>query len=361
MTTAREMPSVPRPTAPDEQLRATWRRYLWGERPTGRVHEYVFEAPPAGGVRDRKVPSPPQGTGQRCIVMAEMGRALLPGPFFASSVLAFDLIAGAAAEPARSRLLAQIAEGTGSLVGVLPDRFAADAPVALETATGYVLNAQDLCALDAGSATRLVIIARQSDGDLGLYTVAASAPGLTLASRDSVDPTRRLFDLTADAVPLSRIDDGEGTAEAIDLALDRATVALAAEMVGSAELCVELAVAWVRHRRQFGVPVGTFQAVKHRCADIAVDVDAAREAVRLAAEVLDGGEPGHVPATASAAKLAAGDALLAASEAAIQLHGARGFTTEYLPEAYYKRALINASVLGTAAEHRDRLASLFDL
>jgi alkylation response protein AidB-like acyl-CoA dehydrogenase len=360
MTTARETGGTIPPTAPGEQLRADWRHHLRGEFPPGRVHEYAFDAPLAGGGRDL-APTPPQGAVQRCIVMEERGRALVPGPFFASFVLACDLIAGAAAEPMRSALLAQIAEGTGSLVAVLPERFAVDAPVVLKTTDGYLLKASGARALDAGAATLLVVVATQGDDDLGLFTVAASAPRLTLAPRDSVDPTRRLFELTADAVPVTRIDDGEGTGAAIDLALDRTTVALAAEMVGSAQLCVELAVAWVRHRRQFGVPVGTFQAVKHRCADIAVEVDAARDAVQLAAEVLDGGDPDFVPITASAAKLAAGEALLNASEAAIQLHGARGFTTEYLPEAYYKRALVNASVLGTAAEHRDRLASLFDL
>ena len=139
-------------------------------------------------------------------------------------------------------------------------------------------------------------------------------------------------------------------------ALQRGAVSAAAEMVGGAHRCLELTLDYVKARHQFGRPIGSFQALKHRCADFAVAVDTAREAVCLAVDVIDSGQNAELAAVAAAAKIKATDAYLLAANETIQLHGGIGFTWEHDAHLYYKRALSSAQLLGTAMTHRARLA-----
>ncbi|MGH9043119.1 MAG: acyl-CoA dehydrogenase family protein, partial [Acidimicrobiia bacterium] len=153
-----------------------------------------------------------------------------------------------------------------------------------------------------------------------------------------------------------RLDDGSDTRAATVRTLQRGAVSLAAEMFGGAQRCLDMTLEYIKDRHQFGRAVGSFQAIKHRCADLALAVDTAREAVRLAAEVIDEGQEAHVLAVAAAAKISATDAYLQATTETIQLHGGIGFTWEHDAHFFYKRALTCARMLGTALDHRVRLA-----
>jgi alkylation response protein AidB-like acyl-CoA dehydrogenase len=121
---------------------------------------------------------------------------------------------------------------------------------------------------------------------------------------------------------------------------------------------LDMTVEYAKDREQFGVPIGSFQAVKHRLADVAVQVDAARELVLYAADVVDGGDPAELPALVAATKAAVSDAYVRAGAEAIQLHGGIGFTWEHDAHLFYKRALVSARLLGTAVDQCDRLAEL---
>jgi alkylation response protein AidB-like acyl-CoA dehydrogenase len=173
-----------------------------------------------------------------------------------------------------------------------------------------------------------------------------------------MDPTRRLAETHFDGTTARRIDEGGDAGPAVREALMRATVALATEMVGGADRCLEMSVQYAKERRQFGVPIGSFQVIKHRCAILAVKVDAAREAVLLAAEILTDGDPADAELAASAAKSAAGDTFQQAVSDAVQIHGGIGFTDEHDAHLFFKRARTDGLILGSSEQHRHRIAEL---
>jgi alkylation response protein AidB-like acyl-CoA dehydrogenase len=297
---------------------------------------------------------------ERVLLMEEMGRALLPSPFLSSAVLAADAIALVAAGAARERLLRRLAEGElrATLVAA-GDLHAGRAPagdvVAARDEGAWLLSGPGGLALDAGSA-ELLVVAAGVDDRTGLFAVDARAPGVTRTPARLMDETRRFARVAFDATPAERIDDGADAVVALTRALALGTVALAAEMVGAAQRCLDMSVLYAKERRQFGVPIGSFQVIKHRCAVLAVEIDAAREAVLLAAEVLTSGDPTDGPLVASLAKSAAGDAFQKAVDDTVQIHGGIGFTDEHDAHLFFKRARTDGSLLGAADEHRMRIA-----
>ena len=358
-----------------EDIREVARRYLGSEYDSDSVREIIATEEGFDERRWREVselgwpaialPEEHGGMGfssiERCLLLEEMGRFLLPSPFLSSAVLAADVVAFAAGADARASLLPAIGEGTAraTLAGPRWLRLQAD-PGAVRAAADGALSGDAGLTLDAQTADTLIVIA-DVDGETGLFVVDPDAAGVTREPAPTVDPTRRLARVTFDSTAAERIDDGDGTAAALEHAVDRATVALAAEMAGTAQRCVEMTVDYARDREQFGAPIGSFQAVKHRCADMSVEADAAREAVYFAADVIESGDLDNLPVAASTAKIAASEALVAVSAATIQLHGGIGYTWEHDAHLFYKRALLSARMLGTAAEHRDRLARAFDV
>jgi alkylation response protein AidB-like acyl-CoA dehydrogenase len=233
--------------------------------------------------------------------------------------------------------------------------------VEAETPAGSTLSGAAGLVLDGASADLLIVAADTQNGQLGLFAVEGVAAGLERVATPLIDPTRRFARVVLDNVPARRIDRGGETPLALQRAIDHSTVGLAAEMAGAAQRCVELTVAYVRDRKQFGVSIGSFQAIKHRCANMFIDTDAAREAVYMAADVIASDDLQNVGIAASTAKLAASEAFLEAAAAMIQLHGGIGYTWEHDAHLFYKRALLAARMLGSAAEHRARLAAAFDL
>ena len=366
--------------AEHEEIRSVARRFLEKEYPSTRLRtlaetDHGYEAPDWAKIAELGWPAISlaeeyggvgYGMAERCLLLEEMGRVLLPGPFLSSAVLAADLIALAGTEAHRATLLPSIADGSllatvvaaGDLAAGSDPAGSVTASVALDGA--YSLSGRGGLVLDAAAAELLVVVARLGDGSLGVFAVGAGADGVYLRPVDIVDRTRRLATVEFTGAGASRLDgDGTGTADAVIAALHRSAVSVAAEMIGGAQRCLDMTLEYVKDRRQFDKPIGSFQALKHRCADLAVAVDSAREAVHLATEVIDAGlaQAADVAAVAAAAKIKAGDAYLLAANETIQLHGGIGFTWEHDAHLFYKRALSSGQLLGTAVEHRARLAA----
>jgi alkylation response protein AidB-like acyl-CoA dehydrogenase len=300
------------------------------------------------------------GQVERVLLMEEMGRALLPSPFLSSAVLASDAIALAATADVQEDLLPRLGEGEirAALVAA-GDLHARRPPAGDVTAApgggGWLLSGAGGLAADADGGD-LLVVAAAVDGATGLFAVEGEERGVTRAAARLMDETRRFARVAFDAAPARRIDGGGDAGPALERALACGTVALAGEMVGGARRCLDMCVQYAKERRQFGVPIGSFQVIKHRCARLAVEVDAAREAVLLAAEVLTDGDPADGPLVASLAKSAAGDTFQTAVYDAVQIHGGIGFTDEHDAHLFFKRARTAGLTLGSADEHRHRIA-----
>lgn len=263
-----------------------------------------------------------QGLGgvELAILCEELGRAAAPVPFL-GTVVAAILIEHAGSEEQRERWLTRLA--AGSAVG------AVGAPGLVPGADGA-----DVIVLVEGEVAR-----------------ALAAEEATIEPAASIDPTRPAATVGADAGVGGELPGDVGAA------LDRALVPVAAELVGVAGSALEMTVAYVKDRRQFGSPVGAFQAVSHRCAQMLLETESARAAVSWAAWAT-GADPERLPEAAAMAKAAASEAGRDVTAAAIQLHGGIGFTWEADVHWLYKRAQLDAALLGGAAAHRARLARI---
>jgi alkylation response protein AidB-like acyl-CoA dehydrogenase len=194
----------------------------------------------------------------------------------------------------------------------------------------------------------------------GLYAVDAGAAGVTRATVVSLDATRPLCDLTFNGAAARPVATGEAAAHAVSAALAAGAAILASEQLGVAERCLDMTVAYVKERRQFARPVGSFQALKHRLADVWVAVTQARAAARYAAACLASGDP-DTPVATALAKAACGDAAVLAAQECVQLHGGIGFTWEHPAHLLLKRAKSGSMAFGTPDRHRAVLAGLAGL
>jgi alkylation response protein AidB-like acyl-CoA dehydrogenase len=218
----------------------------------------------------------------------------------------------------------------------------------------FKLSGQKCYVLDGHVADEVLVAARVDDA-LGLFRVAGNAPGLTRETLPPLDPTRKLAALRFANTPATRISSGD-VSEALDRALIRAIVALTAEQLGGAQRILEMATDYAKTRIQFGRPIGSFQAIKHQCADILVEVEFARSAVYNAA-FADEEDP-HASATAARmAKSYCSEAYLHAASQNIQIHGGMGFTWEHSAHLYYKRAKSSEILFGSPSSHREKMAS----
>jgi alkylation response protein AidB-like acyl-CoA dehydrogenase len=301
-----------------------------------------------------------------------MGEALAPSPFFASVCLAANAILAAGDAAQQAALQPGIAEGrtrAALALGEASGRWDADGVAARCERAGAdtVLRGEKRYVVDGASA-ELILVAARAPGSSGasgvsLFALPASTPGLEREAVPTLDPTRRLATLRLRdvRVPASARLGAEGAAwPALDTALQRAAVALAAEQLGGAQRALDLAVAYAKERVQFGRPIGSFQAIKHALADVMVSVEAARSAVYYAGCVAASGGTA-LPAAASMAKAAATEAFSLATATALQVFGGVGFTWEYDVHLYFKRARSSATLLGDASWHRERVARAIGL
>jgi alkylation response protein AidB-like acyl-CoA dehydrogenase len=301
---------------------------------------------------------------EAAVVAEETGRAVAPVPYLGSAVVA---TAALLAAPGDGGLLAGLASGDLTAALAVPFTQMAGTPVSgvrvraprrgdepgVTRLSGTVTSVAD--------ATLAGVLLVPADGvPFGLYAVRADAPGVTRAPVVSLDPTRPLCDLSFDEAPGTVVAAGEDSAAAMTAALTAGTAMLASEQLGVAERCLETTVAYVSERWQFARPVGSFQALKHRLADVWIAVTQARAAARYAAACLAAGDP-DTPVAVALAKAACGETALHAAQECVQLHGGIGFTWEHPAHLYLKRAKSGSLAFGTPDRHRAVLAGLVEL
>jgi len=296
---------------------------------------------------------------EQIAVLEEMGRALLCAPYFSSVVLAGTALVQSGDDAAEGDLLPGIADastiatlawvenptgwGTGSL-----------STTAKRSGEGYTIDGMKTLALD-GHIASLILVVAQADGGPSLFAVDASASGLTRRKLETLDMTRKVAALEFAGTPARLIADEGAAAGILERTLWLAAIALAAEQVGAAQKCLDMSVEYAKLRVQFGRPIGSFQAIKHKCADMLLEVESARSAAYYAAwAAADGSD--ELPLLASLAKAYCSDAFANAATENIQIHGGIGFTWEHDAHLYYRRAKSTEQFLGSPSEHRDRLA-----
>jgi alkylation response protein AidB-like acyl-CoA dehydrogenase len=303
------------------------------------------------------------GVGELAIAVEEMGRALLCAPYFASTVLAATAILKAGSEDQKQLMLPDIASGeTVATLALAENSGAWDTSGVAMTATAngdkYTLEGTKSFVLDGCTAGVIVVVARKagSSGDDGVsfFTVAGDAAGLERAQLNSMDPTRKLARLTFSGVEAELLGEEGGAAGPLAETLDVAAICLANEMVGGAERLRKSAVEYANMRVQFGRAIGSFQTLKHKAADMLLEVELAKSAAYYAAAAADEDDE-EVSALASLAKSAAADVYMQTAVHTVQIHGGIGFTWDNDTHLWFKRAKSSEVFLGGSAYHRERM------
>ena len=299
-----------------------------------------------------------------CIVLEEMGRVLFSGPFLSTVCLAAPAIQRIGSPADREALLPGIVRGeTLASLALLEDGGDwARREVQLcarPGADGFRLSGSKSYVLDGEQADLILVVARLertrgADG-LTLLAVRADAEGLSSEPLETLDGTRRQARLAFDDVLARPIGTPGAAGLALDRVLDEAAVLLAAECVGGAESALQSAVGYAQSRLQFGRPIGSFQAIKHKCVEVLLEVESARAAVHWAGWVADQPD-GDLAEAASVAKSLACDAYLRAAAENVHIHGGIGVTWEADPQLHLKRAKGSEALLGDPVFHRTRLA-----
>jgi len=294
------------------------------------------------------------------IVLEEMGRVLLCAPYYSTVVLAANAIMNAGTDAQQGELLPGIASGdTIAALAFTEPNGRWDASGITMEASGSKLSGTKMFVIDGHVANKIVVVAREAgtsgEDGISFYVVDGDAAGLTRTPLATMDQTRkqaRLDFSDVDATPLG--DAGTGWA-ALSKTLDQAAVGLSNEMVGGAQKVLDMSVEYAKVRVQFGRPIGSFQAIKHKCADMLLEVESAKSAAYYAgwAAAEDNEE---LPVVASLAKAYCSDAYFHAAAENIQIHGGIGFTWEHDAHLYFKRAKSSEILLGDATYHRELLA-----
>ena len=315
------------------------------------------------GLQGLAIPEEHGGSGysyvELVVVLEEMGRRLLCAPYFSTVVLAANAILHSGDDKAKSELLPGIASGeTIATVAFTEENGRWDEAGVTMTATksgdGYTLDGAKSFVLDGHTAS-LIIVAARTDAGVSLFSVKGDASGLTRTALPTMDQTRKQAKLEFSGTPATLVGTDGGGWSTLETMLDLAAVGLAAEQVGGAQFVLEMAVQYAKDRVQFGRPIGSFQAIKHKCADMLLEVESAKSAAYYAAwcasEMND-----ELPAVASLAKAYCSEAYFHATAENIQIHGGIGFTWEHPAHLYFKRAKSSELLLGDPTYHRELLA-----
>ncbi len=283
------------------------------------------------------------------LLMEEAGRALLPGPFFSTVVLAGSVLEAVSTPANKKKYLAPICQGEARATVAILEASASWNPrsVQLSAANGK-LTGDKLFVPDAAIADFLVVVARN-----GVFVADSKARGVKITPMSAMDLTRKLYAVEFSNAPVEEI----GAAKDLPRAFDVATAALAAELVGGMQRTLEITVEYAKTRKQFGKPIGMFQAVQHQCADMYLETESARSAVYYAGWALEENSPDAANAV-SIAKMYASDAGRTVGNRGIQIHGGMGFTWENDLHLYYRRAKASETAFGDATFHRERIASM---
>jgi alkylation response protein AidB-like acyl-CoA dehydrogenase len=317
------------------------------------------------GLQGLAVPETLGGSGASIVeigvVMEELGRALYCGPFLSSAVLAANALLRSGDDIAARKYLPDVC--AGSLIATVADLslLAGDArpmPVATPGETGVRIEGHIDYVLDGHVADLFVVTALDGD-EPGMYLVEAPSAGVVTTPLPTMDLTRKMAAVEFRGAEAQRLGAPGDARRVLNRVRDIATIALAAEQAGGAQRMLELAVEYAKVRVQFGRTIGSFQAVKHRCAEMAIDVDAARaaayHAIWTAAKEPDDDE---LAIAASIAHSYCSEAFNRVAAGCIQVHGGIGFTWEHPAHLYYRRAKSSELLFGSPAAHRRRLAEL---
>ena len=293
------------------------------------------------------------------IVLEEMGRALVCAPFFSTVVLAATTLLESPDDEAKKDYLPGIADG--SLIATVAlteesgrwDEGGVTVP-ATRAADGWTLRGAKHFVLDGAVAQLIIVPARTASG-VSLFAVDAAAPGLTRRPSVTLDQTRKLAVVEFGDTPARLIGAEGGGWDVLRRVLDFAAVALAAEQAGGAQAALDMSVAYLNTRVQFGQLIGAFQALKHMAADVLIEVESAKSAAYYALAAA-AGDNDELPAAASLAQAYCSEAFVTAAHENIQFHGGMGFTWEASPHLYFKRARSSELFLGDASAHRAALA-----
>jgi alkylation response protein AidB-like acyl-CoA dehydrogenase len=297
-------------------------------------------------------------------VIEELGAALAPVPFLSSACLASAAILDAGTPEQHAALLPSLARGEATATLAWLEADGETSPEAIRATAhevpegGFILRGTKRYVLDGHTADLLLVAARGErgeGGDFALYALPASVSGVRRARLPTMDPTRALAEVELDGVrvpPSARL--GEGGWPPVARAIAKARIALAAEQVGGAQACLDMAVTYAKVRHQFGRPIGSFQAIQHTLADMFVLVETARAMAYHAAW-----EAAHEPdleITSAATAAYAAEAFHRCAADTIQVHGGIGFTWEHDAHLYFKRARAGRTLLGSTTEHRETVA-----
>ena len=366
-------------TEEQEELRKTVRSFLESKSPESAVREQMDTAAgfdpavwkQAGeqlGLQGLHIPEQYGGSGysyvELGIVLEEMGRSLLCAPFFSTVVLAANTLIHSGDEAAKKQYLPGIASGEtiATLAFTEPSGKWDQAGITLpatKSGDGYTLTGTKMFVID-GNTAGLIIVAARTENGVSLFAVDGDAAGLTRTNLSTMDQTRKQSKLEFANTPATLIGaEGKGW-DVIGTVLDLAAVGLAAEQVGGAQKVLEMAVEYAKVRVQFGRPIGSFQAIKHKCADMLLEVESAKSAAYYgmwcASEMND-----ELPSVASLAKAYCSEAYFHATAENIQIHGGIGFTWEHPAHLYFKRAKSSELLFGDPTYHRELLAQRIGL
>ncbi len=357
-----------------EELRRSVRRFLDDKSPSAEVRrlmetedgfdpEVWDQMANQLGLPAMAIPEEYGGAGfgyvELIVVFEETGASLLCSPLFASVALAANALLQSGDEAAKKDLLPGIASGeTRATLAITEDngRWDLDGITlgATESGGSWTLDGHKMFVIDGHSA-ELVLVAARTAGGVSLFAVEGDASGLTRTALSTMDQTRKQARLEFSATPARLIGAEGGAGPVLTRTLDLAAVALAAEQVGGAQRCLDMAVEYAKTRIQFGRPIGSFQAIKHKCADMLLEVESAKSAAYYAgwAAAEDSEE---LPVVASLAKSYCSEAYFHAAAENIQIHGGIGFTWEHDAHLYFKRAKSSELLLGDPSYHRELLA-----
>jgi alkylation response protein AidB-like acyl-CoA dehydrogenase len=360
-------------TPEQSELRDSLRRFLEAHSPESEVRRLM--ATDSGydkevwkrltselGLTALHVPEEYGGLGftflEASIALEEMGKVLLCAPYL-SSILASTALLAARDESACADLLPGIADGT-TLATVAymegPHDWAGTSGTvnAEPTSTGWALTGTKRFVLDANVADLILVFAQTDEGP-SVFAVDATASGLQRELLSTMDETRKLADLTFDATPARLVGTVGAAADVLAHTLDVAATAVAAEQVGGCQRVLDMSVDYAKIRVQFGRPIGSFQAIKHKCANMFLAVESSRSAAQHAAWAV-AENPSELPVAACIAKAHCSESFSAAAAENIQIHGGIGFTWEHPAHLYFKRAKSTALLFGDPVYHRDLVA-----
>src|ERR1700691_2415125 len=281
------------------------------------------------------------------LLMEEAGRALLPGPFFSTVVLAGSVLDAVASPAHKQKYLGPICRGEARATVALLESSATWNPRDVQlTASNGNLSGEKYFVPDPAVADFIIVVARN-----GVFLVNSKSPGLKISPMTAMDLTRKLYVVEFNNTPAEEISPTTDLERAFDIA----TAALSAELVGGMQRTLDITVEYAKTRKQFGKPIGTFQAVQHQCADMYLETESSRSAVYYAGWALEENSPDATVAV-SIAKMYASDACRGVGNRGIQIHGGMGFTWENDLHLYYRRAKSSETMFGDATFHRERIA-----